>query len=533
MTETNQQAPLAQIFSLKDLPGRIGKSIQVPPGRLGIAIYPDGKTRTFQPGERQLLSILERLRGKGVGLQCGYIPAQPPPACLRLEYLLSGDGELLDALLVCTVEISDPARFFHEIVVPRGGLPDATLELDAQSAQLTHEALGALTAQYTAGDLVSGRLDARLLPQITASLETQLSGQGLALKGIRLLTISRSENRAIVAEKAQALRERLQDVDLQRKLAEIETQSQLDEFMQQVAPEMKDVARASVPESAAAPKGGVAAALRSWLASAGGQAQRIRSKFEELLRRKQQEKGFTLTIPKVPARTRPIWEEPIWGIIFTLLLAILITAITPILPNWLNKIDILIATWGAAIPILIEKSFELLTLREEFEEENWAKRGHQYLDNLTGNDRPWADQVVREQCVRELRHIQQIVSEIRSSEYQRGNQDFALTIKQTLERNLGDWLDKLQRDDYAKAPYVTDLNISNHAWKQMLDKDEDLILHINALSEWAGRLQQESLLAQLKPEDAAKLNAEISRFGNLFFQRGRAMQAPDVEPTKK
>jgi hypothetical protein len=530
MTENNQQAPLARVFQLKDLPGRIGKSIQVPPGRLGIALYADGKTRTFPPGEQHLLSLLERFQGKGVGLQSGYISTGPLTACFRLEYLLSGDGELLDALLVCAIEISDPVRFFREIVVPRGELRDATLELDPSVVQA---ALGAVTAQYVASDLASGRLDARLLPQATASLGGLLGNLGLSLKEIQLLSVSRSENRVVVAEKAQALRERLRDVALQGKLAEIETQSQLDEFIQQAAPEMKDVVHTSVTASASPQKGGIAETLRSWLASIGGQAQRTRSWLEKRLQQKQESDEFTVPIPKSPPRARTFWEKPTWAIAFTLLLAIVLTLLIPILPSWLSKADILVAIWGAAIPILIDRTFALITMREEFEEQNWAQRGHQYLDNLTGNDRQWADQVVREQCVRELRHIQEIVSEIRSSEYQRGNQDFALTLKQTLERNLEDWLAKVQRSDYAKPPYVTDLNISQHAWKQMLDRDEDLILHINALGEWASQLQQKSILSQLMPEAAAKLNAEVSKFGNLFFERGRTLQAPPAEPTKK
>jgi hypothetical protein len=272
MTENKNQAgaenaPLGLVYRLKDLPGWLGKRLPVPGGRLGVVIYRDGSSRTFPPGEHQLLSALERLRAKGYGLKAGYVPGVEFAASAQCAYLLSGDGELLDARLVCALQISDPLRFFSEVVIPRGVLPQTGFALEPQPLQ---DALGALTVQYAAADLLSGQINARLAQQLQASLGTLLGSQGLSLQEIRLLILSRAADRALIAEKIQALAERLKGVELQAKMAEIENQVQLDEFIQQLAPELQQVIRQGVVmDESGQPKNSVMGKLggivRGWL----------------------------------------------------------------------------------------------------------------------------------------------------------------------------------------------------------------------------------------------------------------------------
>ena len=121
--------PLARAFTLKQLPGRLGKTLQVPPGRQGISLNTGGRVRLFPPGAHRVLNAFERLKGQGAGLRAGYIPAQGFQAGLKTANLLSGDNELLDASLLCLVEVSDPARFFAELVIPHEQLNTGLIDL--------------------------------------------------------------------------------------------------------------------------------------------------------------------------------------------------------------------------------------------------------------------------------------------------------------------------------------------------------------------------------------------------------------------
>ena len=57
-----------------------------------------------------------------MGLAAGYVPLGPFSLPLSISYLLSGDDELVDLSLACVVEISDPLKFFMQVVLPRGVL---------------------------------------------------------------------------------------------------------------------------------------------------------------------------------------------------------------------------------------------------------------------------------------------------------------------------------------------------------------------------------------------------------------------------
>lgn len=259
--------PLACAYHLKELRGLIGKSMEVPGARLGVVIYPGGKVGTFPPGKHRILTAFQRLRGLGVGLRAGYIPSGELSARVILEYLLSGDGELLDGRLICTVSIEDPGRFFNELVVPQGEIWAGEIDLDPQ---LVKDALGAITTQYAAADVVRGSLDGRLIGAAQSSLDAGLKNQGMKLKEILLLTLSRADHRALIEEKSQALRERLQEVEIQKKMSEIENQAQLNDFIQQLEPELKDAANFHLGANQEGPdkgseKGKVGGAIHNWL----------------------------------------------------------------------------------------------------------------------------------------------------------------------------------------------------------------------------------------------------------------------------
>lgn len=531
-TNKSNALPLARAFRLKELPGLIGKRIEIPAGRLGVAIYADGKAQTFPPGQHRLLSAFARLRGRGTGLQAGYVPSGDFAAHLKCEYLLSGRGELLDVSLVFSLELADPVRFFKEVTLPQGEVRASGVEIDPQ---IVRAALGKITQKYEAADLIHGLLDARAAAELQSSLHAVLGNQGLRLKEVVLLSFTRAENRALVAEKTQALDERLQDVETQAKMAQIENQAQLNEFIQQVDPELDGVTHfqlGSDEKGKGSLKGKVADALRSWFTiETSKEGGRRRWRIEGLLRRKRDaEEGPAR--PKIRRPPQGWWLPRTVWMIFVILAGLMLTGTLNWIAraaSWDNRLEVLLVIWGFVIGVVLESVKALYEKREAFAEATWMLPGYQRLDDLVGNDRAWADELVRQQCNRELRHVREVVTDIRSREFKREKIELALKLKNEVERNAEECAERVSRPDYGRPPYVTDLRISRHAWGHMLDNDEDLLLYANALSDKAHLLQQRSHAGGMTVEMVADLDAEILKFCNRFFERSRPLQMPAEE----
>lgn len=201
--------------------------------------------------------------------------------------------------------------------------------------------------------------------------------------------------------------------------------------------------------------------------------------------------------------------------------------------GWESTTEVMIIIWGFVITVILESLKNLFEKWETTSEELWTQYGYQHLDDLVAGDRKQVDLLVREQCASEIRHIKNMISDIRSLEYQRGNMELALELKKSIESNLDGTLEKILRGDYAQPPYVTDLRISQRAWENMVDNDEDLLLYVSALGKKANSLKQKAHRAELTLEAITDLNAGISMFDTRFFERGRYLQMPGVEPVRK
>ena len=526
--------PLGRVFHLKELPGWLGKRIQVPPGRLGVAIDKEGTVRTFPTGSHQILSAWQRLLGKGVGLQVGLVPSEEFTAQLKLDYLLSGDGILLDLLLVCGLQVSDAGIFFSKLVLPQGEIHANGFYLDPGLLQAP---LGALVTRYAAADLLHGRLDAALAAQVQSSLVGSIGSLGLQATTISLFSLSRSEKRLELAEKAQSLKERLQDVDLQAKMTVIENQAQLDEFIQQLDPEIQQLAQVQMGENASPSatvslKGKVGAFFYNWLGAESNQEHGKRRWMIEGLFKHKQAAVKTPGIEKGPRPRQGWWVGRVVWMLAVLLLALILSGLVNLIASatsWNNPLEILLIIWGFTLGVILESIKALYEKREAISESSWNLPGFQHLDDLVGNNRVWADQVVREHCTRELVHIRETVAEVRGSEYKRGKTDLALQLRNEVEHNIEECSQKIGRPDFGRPPYVTDLHISRHGWEHMLDNDEDLLLLANALSDRAHLLQQRSQAGEPIETLAADLNAQVTSFCNRFFERGRPLQVQPAE----
>jgi len=532
--------PLGRAFRLKEIPGWLNKYLDVPPGRRGVAIDAAGRARTFLPGRHRLLSFWERVRGRGVGLLAGYVPAEPFATRLEAPYLLSGDGELIDASLILAAEVSDAARFFTEQVVPRGELRMASLDLSEADSQAT---LGALARQYAAEDLIHGLPTSRLAGEAQARLEPFLHSQGLRLSAVQFLTFWHSDDRAAVAEKVQALQERLQEVELQAKMAKVENETQLTEFIQQMAPGLVEEAglrpvAEAVGEPPPAEGKGVRPSLgerfRTLLSTeTSKEPGRQRRAWESLFHRGGKPAE---AVPAVKTRRPPrYWYlgRVLW-MVFVLGLGLGLTRLVNWLAqaaSWGGRLEILLAIWAFVVVALLESLKVLFERREELSETTYPLPGFTYIDDLVRDDRPRADRLVREQSSQELLHVRDILNELRGRVYRAGDADSALRIKE-LERKFEGRAAEVQRVDFGRPVYVTDLQISRRAWDDLLDYDEDLLLFANALNDKASAIQQRYTSGELSMDLLTSLESELDAFAHRFAGRERAIQMPAASAGK-
>ena len=534
---SEKQTPFAKAYGLDELDGRLGKWLEVPAGRQGVVIK-NGVPKTLSPGRHRVLSTFERLRGKGLGLQVGYVPAQPFTARVKAENLLSGDSELMDASLLCEVEVVDVARFFTQMVLPQGAIYGDTLDLSSEGAW---EALGTLTRQYSGGDLVRGVPVENMLPQIRLQLEAIFNGQGLYLDFVLLISFWRISDRALAAEKALLVQDRLRDVELQNKMAEIETEAQFQDFVNQLEPELVGkvglhpvVASASANdvEAEAADEKGITIfdTFRTWInfeskKGEGGRHFRIDGLFRRL--------GKDSPTSKARRRKPPQrwWLARVAWMIFVVLVALVLTKVVDWVAggaNWDARWQFYLAVWGFAVLAVLESLKTLFQKREELESQRWAEPGYTYVDDLVGNDRPQADRLVRNQCDRELGNAQDMLNDMRSRIYKSGDEDAALSVR-SLEKKLARVREDVMNPKMGEPPYVTDLKVGRKLWLDMLDYDEQVLVRVSALSEDTQELQQKYTQGKFDLEILNQLEGRLDAFLHHFKNRAQAPQASQEE----
>jgi hypothetical protein len=276
-SDTLAQPYVGRVISLKKLPGWADKWLEVPVGWQGVVVDANGYSRILRPGKHIVLNAWQHLVGKatGTGMQLALVMSQPFSALLETSHLLSADGELLDASLLATLDVVEPVKLLQNTALTQDGsllLPVSMLDVQT--------GLQPLAAQYNGADLHSGMLAEQLAGEICQRLGAQLSAAGLRLRAVTLLTFWPSAQSASIAEKVQLLGERLQDLELQRRMAKIETQAQLDDFINQVQPELAKIGLHStepepqVPKTPQADMFGLGTVFRSWLELASARQSR-------------------------------------------------------------------------------------------------------------------------------------------------------------------------------------------------------------------------------------------------------------------
>ena len=525
-SQRQETLPLARRYALRELPGWWAKYLVVPPGRIGVALDRRGRARTWpEPGRHRVLSAWERLRGQGIGLRTGWVPGQPFEVRVQVPYLLTGDGRLVNAYLVVRARVSDPALFFRRWVVPAGELHQLSLSLDAPEAR---SALSEETGQYAAEDLIRGLpREASLHEALRRRLRVLLEPEGLAVEGIPLMLFGDAEKRIQIAEKWLELRERLQALEMEEKMAAIEQQAEqqgrLEEFVRELEQDLGLKVHLAGPESAPqATKQNLWDALRALV-----RGEEVRHPL--LKRLLEKEKAPEPPVPRVP---RWWWVPRVAFVAVVWLLALVLTRII----FWWRGAQALteapgelIALWFFVLLLTLESVKALYEKRERLAEASWALRGYTRVDDLARQDRTLADRLVREQSAAMLRTLRESLNRLRSQVYREGHTELALRVR-SLEREAEHLAEEVLRPDFGRPPYVDDtLRIDKTSWDAMLDDDEELLIQLHKMLERMRRLQQH--FNEQKPwlDDLQDLERALADFRLQFSRRSAALRPRRLE----
>jgi hypothetical protein len=534
--------PLARCYRLEELGGIIGKSLDVPPGRQGISSDLYGEVSAYPPGRRRVISVWDRLRGRGAGLLAGYIPAGPFTAWFKATNLLSGDGELVDASLLGSVEVFEAGKFFTEFVMPNGSLAGAVIELNDPAV---FDALSPLVRSYAAADLAYGLPTAALLPALPTSLNPLLSMRGLNLVAMQTISFRMASDQVEIAEKAMQMQEQLDDLAIQKEMARIENQVQLDEFIRQLDPDLVQTAglrliagaAAAPDESAAAYPAGQPSPyerFRSWIKiESRPDTSRNPARVQELVSEAQsQEEGeLEITVRWRPGRwwlNRVLWM--IFVVIMGTLLTLLVMKIAKSLA-WDSPWEVISIVWVFTVGALLESVKTLYQKREQVYIIQETAPRKTFLDDMTADNRQRVDSVVREQCSSEMALIYDILNDLRGRIYRSGDTDMALEVK-SLERKTLVINQEIQNPNFGRPPYLSDLKINRRVWEEQVDYDEQLLARASALSEDTHAIQQKYGAGEFSPEMLQKLESGLDEFRYRFANRGQTIKASEKEQEK-
>lgn len=533
MSQKTDNQPLAQAFTIADLPGRVRKYVDVPQGRRGVTVDGDGEVEIFEPGRHLVLSGIGRLLGGGAGFRAGFIPAGPFTARIKAENLLSDDDVLIDASLLAEVEVMDPSRFFTQWVIPRGVIHGTSLDLSSEAAW---QVLGSQTRNHTAADLISGAANERILAHIRAGLESCFNSQGLYLDFINFVSFWRADDRALAAEKTLVLRDRLREVELEEKMAEVETEIQFQDFVNQLEPELVDkIGLHPVVDSSKAKEAGQEgdSILDTFLSWTNFESKKDENgkhfRIDGLLRRagKKEEKK--------PRRGRkfPKWwwlPRAVW-MVFVFLVAFLLTKVVNWIAgdaSWGDRWQFHLAVWGFAIVAILESLKTLIQKREKLEQVYLSEPGSTFVNDLVGKDRLHADALVRGQCQQDLNTAEKTMNDLRSRVYKDGDEEAALKIR-TLEKKFARVGEQVMNPNTSVPPYVTDLKVSRKLWDEYLDYDEELLARVSALNEDVKQFQQAYPQGKATLERLDQLEGRLDAFRYHFENRSQALRSSEEQ----
>jgi len=506
---------LGRAYRLKQLRGWLGKRLEVPTGYQGVVLFSDGTVRILPPGKHTVLTPWQRLSGKGVGTRVAIINAGEVSETLDAPHLLSGDGMLIDAAIITTLKISEPALLLQTPVWSE----DDSLSLSVSREDI-RTALQPLVGEYAAEDLFGTLPTTHLLDDIYARLTPMLRKSGVKLQQVDLLTFSPSAQRIEIARKAQELESRL-GVETQTQNAAQESPAQLQSLVQEMQSGHTRVGIAANPATTGSKPGALLQQIKKIFQPKPPQPMRL---LTALFGGKRDKDGKPLATQNLP---RFWWLGNMLIVAFAVVVAYVLTQLALKLTdgaNWVNQLDVLIPIWGFALAVILENVRRMLQIQEAHMEASWARPGGGSLNNIARNDRERADALVRQQCAQEMQRINEILEDLQARVYKggQGDADQALQLR-NLRRKVDDLKTKVLNTQYGQPPYMTDLRVTWRMLQTLLDYDEDLLLNIQALGEKAAKLQQLSGTNQWSASLPDQLERDLDAFMLRFSGREHVM----------
>lgn len=484
----------ARVVPIQDLSGWLARTFNVPPAFKGVVVRPDGRAETLNPGKHTLLTAADRLAGQGVGLKVGLVPAEPFTARVSTPYLLSGDDVLMDVEVTFHACVDDAPRYFTSQVISQGEMKQSQVDLSGEAIQAS---IAQLVRRYAAADLIHGLPTYALVDGFQQCLGTALKDQGLRVDAIQMMTFTRSDDRVRVAEKVMKLEQGLKEIELQKKMAEVETQTQLDDFIHQLEPEINDaiglrpVVQEKMTAKAEKPVGAdPLQAIQGWVnnqTKKTGEGSHWR--LSNLFQKKDPEPVMHKTYrpPRNWWVRRATWIAILWifgiGVTYWMMTGLKKEMRGDILYGFLTGF------WLFLLPVIFGEIKKLIEKREAITQAIWNLPSATYLEQLVGHDRIRADRLVREQCALELERSRGMLEDIVSRLYNSGNTDEALSARD-LRHKFESALKKLAETDFGTPAYLGEIKVSSMAWDRMLDYDDGLLGYAGAISQQVYNAQQ-------------------------------------------
>jgi hypothetical protein len=522
--------PMAKIVHPAEWSGRFNKHLIVPPARQGIVIHPDGSSLILNEGKTRILSFWQRLNGAGIGLQTGFFSPYPFTSIMISNYLLTGNGILIDAHVVLSVYVADPARFYYECLLPSNEI--AIGGMTRIGNEMVQSAIASVVRCYTAADLIAGMYP-QIIVELQDILQPVLRNTGLEIDCVEIVSFWRSDERAEIAEKVHDLEERLQEIELQKEFAQIESKVQLQEFIDQIDPDLMAKMGFYPAEKAVQDSNVINFSLSRWLASLirkpsndKGQPE-VHWRIHDLLKKKgkdlKPDETYSHDYPRPP---RSWWRVRVGLILLLLLLGYGLTRLTFDIGGGASielKLGIVSAIWLAILPIIIESLRWIVEKKEEivFIENHLPITVR--LERQIGRDPEKIDLWVRQQSQQDLHQAAGLLQDIRYRLYKESNSKAALAARD-LERKFLSSGEKILSNDFGAPMYLKGNRLNGQNFDRFLDYDEELLLYSSALCDIVFSVQKSFTDLERKDTILVDLEANLDEYMHKFAGRGRLVQ---------
>lgn len=502
---TSSSIPIAKFFAPYELRGWLKRSVSIPAGKTGVVIFRNGEKKILRPGKSLLLNPFTRLRGDGIGMQVGYVPADFFKQGAKYENLLTGDDELLDINLIMEVKVQDPIKFFTSVVVPVGEITDFP-DLGTQSI---HDALEKLVSQYEREDILRIIPTEKLSKEIFAGIHQYLPELGLELLSIPHLIFKRSEDRLLIEDKLAEIETRLGQAGATSGEKKKGDDISLEKIADDTLPgSMRIVSNEKKPLSDLIDDIQIFRHLDKtprphWIIRS------LQSPNVEGLPSKEQ-----IQIKK--------WRgmEFRWSLSFLAIGAV----ITYLIMHWkldLNNAEIigfLTTIWATVAGLIFTRLKKIVERQENLYSRSKTPTNQESPRYVLQEEKLGVENLVRQQCAKEFQHTRELMNESRERIFSYGNTELALKIKD-FEKKLDTQKEKTQSSSSIAPYYLSDVPIRVSDWKKILDQEEDLLVLSKSLGRMAEQFRSSS--PDVKPGDLEKLEEQTGLLEDRLYARSR------------